>query len=102
MTFTFFYVTAKDKREARHISKYLLQKRLIACANLFPIESLYWWKGKIVEGKEIVLILKTIKSKVVQVRQEIEKLHSYEIPCITEIEVKPNQKDGEWMEEQCR
>ena len=66
------------------------------------MDSMYWWKGKIVEGKETVLILKTMKSKVAQVRQEIEKIHSYEIPCITEIEVKPNEKYGKWMERQCR
>ena len=79
MDFTFLYVTAKDNREARRISTHLLQLKLIACANYFPIESSYWWKRKIVKGKESVLILKTMKSKVARIRKEIEKLHSYRI-----------------------
>lgn len=100
MTFTFLYVTAKDKAEARRISTHLLQQKLIACANMFPVESMYWWKGKIVNGKEVVLILKTMKNKVAVVRNEIEKMHSYRIPCITEIKVKVNEKYARWLQEQ--
>lgn len=100
MTFTLLYVTAKDKMEARRISKHFLQQKLIACANMFPIKSMYWWKGKIVQGKEVVLILKTMKNKVAMVRKEIKKMLSYEIPCITEIEVKVNEKYGKWLEQQ--
>lgn len=102
MVFTFLYVTAKDKSEALQISTHLLQQKLIACANIFPIESMYRWKKKIVQGKEVVLILKTIKSKVAAVREEIEKIHSYEIPCITEIDVKVNEKYAVWLTEQMR
>lgn len=100
MTFAFLYVTAKDKAEAQRISQHLLKKKLIACANIFPIESWYWWKGKIVGGNEAVVILKTVKNKVAVVRKEIERIHSYEIPCIAEIEVKVNGKYGGWLEEQ--
>lgn len=102
MACTFLYVTAHDKSEARKISKHLLQRKLIACANIFPIESMYRWKGKIVEGKEAVLILKTMKNKVTMVRKEIEQIHSYEIPCIIEIDVKVNEKYGRWMAEQMK
>lgn len=102
MVFTFLYVTAKNKSEAQRISARLLQQKLIACANIFPIKSMYWWKGKIVGGKEAVLIVKTMKNKIAVVKKEIEKMHSYEIPCIAEIEVKVNEKYGKWLEEQIR
>ncbi len=102
MTFTFLYVTAKDTEEAQRISKHLLQQKLIACANIFPVDSMYRWKGKIVEGKEVALLLKTTKNKVAAVRKEIEKIHSYEIPCITEIDVTVNEKFGKWMEKELK
>ena len=102
MTFTFLYVTCSDMKEANNISKTLLSKKLIACANFFPVESMYQWKGKIKKGKEAVLILKTMKNKVAMVRKEIEKMHSYEIPCITEITVKPNEGYGKWLEGQMK
>lgn len=98
--FIFLYVTAPDKAEAQKISKHLLDQKLIACANIFPIESVYRWKGKMVEGKEVVLILKTVKDKVAVVRKEIEKIHSYEIPCIAEIDVKVNEKYAVWLRNQ--
>ncbi len=102
MLYTFLYVTASTQQEAAKIARHLLQKRLIACANLFPSKSLYWWEGKIQEEKEVVLILKTRQSKVKKVKAEIEKIHSYSVPCITEIIVRPNEKYGKWLEEQCQ
>jgi len=100
MTFTFLYVTAENTLEAQQISRHLLQKKLIACANLFPVESVYKWKGKMVEAGEAVLILKTLKNKVEKIKKEIEKIHSYKIPCLTEIEVNPNEQYGKWLLEQ--
>lgn len=102
MTFTFLYVTASTEQEAKKIARHLLQKRLIACANIFPIQSLYWWKGKIQDEKEVVLILKTLQQKVKTVTTEIEKIHFYSVPCITEITVKPNEKYRGWLKEQVR
>lgn len=100
MTFTFLYITAGTEQEAARIARHLLQKKLIACANIFPISSLYRWQGKIKEEREVVVILKTLSSKVNTVKTEIEKIHSYSIPCITEISVKPNEKYGKWLKEQ--
>ncbi len=54
------YITCKEKSEARKISEHLLKKRLIACAK-FQIESMYWWKDKINEEKEFVVIAKTLE-----------------------------------------
>lgn len=100
MTFSFLYVTAGTEQEAKKIAQLLLRKKLIACANIFPIQSLYRWQGKIKEEREVVVILKTLSSKANKVKTEIEKIHSYSIPCITEMGVKPNEKYGKWLEEQ--
>lgn len=97
MAFTFLYVTAKDKKEASKIATHLLQKKLIACANTFPISSLYWWKENIQNEKEFVLILKTVQKNYTKIKKEIEKIHSYEIPCIIQIPVTVNEKYGRWM-----
>jgi len=101
MDYVFIYSTAGTKSEAEKISKSLLRQKLIGCANLFPLTSMYHRKGKVVRGKEYALILKTIKTKVPVVKREIEKIHSYSIPGITEIAVKPNQKYASWLLKQC-
>jgi len=83
-----FYVTCKDKDEAKKIAKKLLEKRLIACANIFPeIESLFWWEQKIDSAKETPMILKTKKALSKEVITKIKELHSYECPCIVEIPI---------------
>ncbi len=90
------YVACKDNAEAKKISKHLLEKKLIACANLFPIESLYNWKGKLTEDKETVLILKALKNNYKKIKGEIKKLHSYDTPFIGKINVDVNKEYKKW------
>src|ERR1039457_1864911 len=74
-------VTAPDLKTARALAKAALQARLIACANLVPkIESHYWWQGKTASGAEVLLILKTTKSKLAVLEQLILAKHPYDTP----------------------
>ena len=91
------YITSKDKEEAKSIAKHLLEKKLIACANIFPIESLYWWKNNIEEEDEFVLIAKTLKEKFNEVKEEVKRIHSYSTPCILKIETEANLEFLEWV-----
>ena len=95
---TLIYITCKDKAEAKKISKYLLKKKLIACANFFPINSMYWWKGKLQDDKEFLLLAKTTKKNASKVKKEVKKLHSYDIPCILEIDVDGNKEFIDWVD----
>ncbi len=81
------YVTCKDVEEAKNISQTLLEKHLIACANFFPVNSMYSWKGSINNDSEFVLILKTVEENFKKIEKEIKKVHSYECPCIISIKV---------------
>ena len=93
----FVYITCKNKAEAKKIGLSLIKKRLAACCNIFPIDSIYWWsssakasedkQNKIVEDKETVLIVKTIKRNFKKVERETKRLHSYKVPCILEIPI---------------
>jgi periplasmic divalent cation tolerance protein len=100
LKFIFIYITCKDEQEAKAISKHLLEKKFIACANFFPSKSMYHWKGKLTQGDEYILILKTTDDKFTLIKEEVKKLHSYEIPCITKISVDPNHSYGEWISNQ--
>ena len=92
------YITAKDEEEARKIANYLLEKRLIACANMFPVKSLYWWKGKIEREDEIALIMKTQKGHIKNIISEVKALHSYEEPCIEFLPIEDGNPDYlEWI-----
>lgn len=91
------YITNPTRAEARKIAKFLLQKKLIACANIFPIESLYQWKNKIAQEKEFVLLAKTTADQLKNIKKEVEKIHSYSIPCAIEIPARANKKYFDWL-----
>lgn len=80
-SFAVVLVTAPDLKAARALAKAALQARLIACANLVPkIESHYWWQGKIESGNEILLVLKTRKSRLAALEKLILAKHPYDTP----------------------
>lgn len=83
----FIYSTFSSKKEAKEIGERLVRKKLAVCVNIFPIESIYSWKGKIVKGKELVAIIKTKKEKFRKVEEFILENHSDDTPCILEIPI---------------
>ncbi|MDI6708783.1 MAG: divalent-cation tolerance protein CutA [Candidatus Thermoplasmatota archaeon] len=92
------YVTTKAKKEAQAIAKYLLTKRLVACANIFQINSLYRWKGKLESANEYAMILKTRTANLDSVINEIKSKHSYEVPCLISFAInKGNKEFLDWI-----
>ena len=79
--FALVLVTAPDLKTARRLAQSALTARLIACANLVPqIESHYWWQGRIETGKEVLLVLKTARSKLGALEKMILAEHPYDTP----------------------
>lgn len=76
-------MTFADREEARRVASALLERRLIACANVFPAgDSLYRWAGEVVAEPETVMICKTAADRVEALRDAVVELHSYEVPCV--------------------
>ena len=90
-------ITGAHGQDGIILSKILLKKRAIACSNIFPIESLYHWKGKLVHEKEHVMILKTKNNKFDDVKKIIKKNHSYTIPCICSWKEEANEEYENWL-----
>lgn len=95
-----FYVPCKDEAETLHLSKLLIDEKLVACTNTMPIKSCYFWQGTMENDTEQVLIAKTLPEKAKAATRFIEQNHSYTTPCIAfwEIEVNPNYFD--WVKNQ--
>ena len=92
-------VTAPDLKMARALAKSALSARLIACANLVPkIESHYRWQGKIESGAEVLLILKTQKSKLAALEKLVLAKHPYDTPEFLVLPVSAgNKKYLDWL-----
>jgi periplasmic divalent cation tolerance protein len=73
--------TCASVKEATRIATELVEKRLAACVNLVSgVRSVYRWKNKIEKSQEVLLVIKTSRALFENVRSQIEKLHSYELP----------------------
>jgi periplasmic divalent cation tolerance protein len=80
-SFAIVFATAPDLKVARAMANAALKSKLIACANLIPkIESHYRWQGKIESSAEVLMILKTRKSKLAALEKLILAKHPYDTP----------------------
>jgi periplasmic divalent cation tolerance protein len=86
-------VTTSGVEESKKIGKKVVEERLAACANIVPsITSYYWWKGKLEEDSESILLLKTIKRNVDSLIARVKELHSYENPAIISLPIEKGSK----------
>jgi len=101
--FALVLVTAPNLITARALAKAALSARLIACANLVPkIESHYWWQGKIESGAEVLLLLKTQKSKLVALEKLVLAKHPYDTPEFVVVPLTAgNRKYLAWLTASC-
>ena len=95
-------LTTPDEETAQNIACKILEKRLAACVQIIPgITSRYWWKGEIDATVEVKLQIKTFARHFQSLTEEIEKLHSYEVPEIIQTTITNiSAKYLTWMEKE--
>lgn len=80
--------TAATADEAQRIAAALVERRLVACAQVGgPITSTYWWQGKLESSQEWTCTAKTLRTKYAEVEATIRALHSYDEPEILALPV---------------
>ncbi len=101
MDYIMLLVTFPNKEEATAISQYLLEKKLIACANCVEhISSHFWWEGRIDVAQETLMIAKSEKSLFPQIQTLIKEKHSYDVPEIIAIPIVCGSQDYlQWISE---
>jgi periplasmic divalent cation tolerance protein len=91
------HTTVKDMEEARKIAGALVEKRLAACVNIYPVTSVYRWEGEIEEEGEIALSIKSISERFEEIRKAIRALHSYDLPAVTVWEIRGDRDYLTWI-----
>ena len=77
------YITAPNEVEAAKIAKALVEEHLAGCVNIIrDIRSIYAWKGKIEDEKEVLMIVKTRRKLFASLQARVLELHPYTIPEI--------------------
>ena len=72
--------TEADQARAQALAEALLERRLVACVSLQPLQSLYRWKGELQREAEVQLLLKTSTDQLGRLRETLMELHSYDTP----------------------
>ncbi len=74
--------------DANRIAKTVLEERLVACVNVVAgVKSLYWWKDKVQEDTESLLVLKTPASCFESLERRLQEIHPYEVPEVLSLPV---------------
>lgn len=98
----YLFWTCANEEEGEKVVRNLLDERLIACASLIPqVKSLYRWDGKIEEGCEVKVILKTKPQHFDAILSTIESLGSYDVPELAQVEpTKVNPAYLSWLDQE--
>ena len=90
----FFYITVSNKKESEQIARKLLDKKLIACANIINnVNSYFVWKNKTQSSKEIIICGKTTSKNQKKIISTVKKIHSYSVPCVIFFDIKHGNRD---------
>ena len=85
--------TSDTLDEARRISRYLVQERYVACAQIVPwIESIYLLDNQLETAQESRIVLKTRLENYDKIREIIEQNSRYEVPEITWFKIEGGNK----------
>lgn len=83
---TILVTTAGDEANALRIAGHLVENRLAACVNVIPrITSVYRWEGEIARDEEFLLLIKSRRDLFENIRQEIRRLHTYDLPELVSV-----------------
>ena len=95
--------TFPDAASARRIGRQLVEEHCAACANLLPpLESIYWWEGKLENANETLVLFKTTADRYPALETTLRQLHPYEVPEIIALPIARGLPDyWRWVSENC-
>ena len=86
-TFCLVNTTFPDEQSAKKMIVLLLEQRLIACAQIIPVQSLYRWEGALCEENECLVVMKTRSDCFGAIQELFLKHHPYHIPQLIQIPI---------------
>ena len=79
--------TFPDNDSAKSAARLLVGRKLVACVQLLPINSVYSWQGEVCDENEILLLIKTRAERFDEVAAAIKEIHTYSVPQIVQVPI---------------
>jgi periplasmic divalent cation tolerance protein len=91
--------TSPNLKEAESLARKIVEAKLAACVQVLPpMQSFYFWEGKIQTDDEHLLLIKTLPEKYEELEKFIQSNHSYEVPEIVAVKAeKVSENYLNWM-----
>jgi len=81
-------ITAASREEADRIARRLVEDRLAACVTIMPqVRSIFTWEQKLSQEDEVLLLVKSRRTRFAQLAEAVKQLHSYSVPEIIALPV---------------
>ena len=94
----FIYTTYKELESAKAISRKIIEKRLAAGVNIWPIYALMGVRGECKEGEGYGLLIRTVDTKIQEIEDMIAGNHPGGIPMIASFDThRINRAYKDWM-----
>ncbi len=90
-------ISATSEKEANHISKILLEKRLVAGTMISEGNCQYWWNGELVENKYWNINAFSLVKHRSAIINLFKELHSDKCPIIAFITIDGNEDFLKWI-----
>ncbi|MDH5258878.1 MAG: divalent-cation tolerance protein CutA [Gammaproteobacteria bacterium] len=77
-----------DNDSAIALGQRIIQEKVAACVNVLPeVTSIYEWKGEVKQDSEVLLLIKTEKSRYIDLQAVICASHPYELPEVIAVPI---------------
>lgn len=91
-------LTNLPPEHGEQIARQLVEEHVVACVNMYPIQSLYFWKGEVRSDKEFTLMMKVSTEGVERLKHRLCELHPYELPEFVVLEIDNEASLREYVE----
>jgi periplasmic divalent cation tolerance protein len=96
----FIYTTCASVDEAKLLGKLIIEKKLGACVDYWPIDSMYIGEDGLKELSQVMMLITTFEPKFEEVNDFMSKHHSYSIPLVAGLDIhRINRSYKEWLTE---
>ena len=72
--------TEANAERAQQLAEALLERQLVACVSITPLQSFYRWEGALQRSHEVQLLMKTSPQHLEALHAAVSELHSYATP----------------------
>ena len=80
--------TLPDQEAAVQLARTLVESGLAACVNIgSPVTSIYRWDNRLEQGTEVILTIKTTRTRYPALEQALAEGHPYELPEVIAVPI---------------